>query len=142
MANAPSPTPFIASFIKSLNEGLQGDVLIHKALQGLADHNLSVLSESTAKKIIKAMRKSGATIATPGKKNAVDHLIFWIGNPIATSSQAGGSGPLNKRSLEPSLGRGKRKSRAPKNTSNIRENIREIHKLVSYKLIIACTRYL
>ena len=49
-------------------------MLIHKAQQGLTNVNLGILSESTVKKIIKAMRKSGATIATPGKKNSIDHL--------------------------------------------------------------------
>ena len=109
-----SPTNFLKSFIKSLNEGMSGNEIIHKSLQGLLELNYKAVKKDTAKKINLAMRKAGAQISPPGKNDPVSVLVDWLKQPATTVAdgsanpdrilQESGKSKSNKRKTRQSKG--------------------------------------
>ena len=118
----PSPAPFLTQFLQTIKDGSGGDEYIHNALQGLLQCNVEALSESTARKLNMAIRKAGATISTPGKRNPVQHILNWIAEPLAPGDPNGGSGVPNRSTQEPGRQTRKRKTNAANQTSHANPN--------------------
>ena len=109
-----SPSNFLTIFLNGLKAGMVGDIMIHHALQDLLRLNYQTISESTARKIVTAMRKAGCTIPSPGRNDPVSVLAEWISTPLSGTNPADSSTVPN-RSPQESGRANKRKGRGTNN---------------------------